>query len=170
MPADVAAVINALDCGPVHTLGHAYGNRVTRCLAVDRSELVRSLLLLAAPGSAKAADREVASVLADWTRDDATEAACIKVLEAMVGDPANAPSIWRQLRRDPALAREQSATLRSPPIDHYESGGDKYSSCKGSRTGPLRLRMLANYATGIPRGLSRGDARPRSYAFSRGAG
>lgn len=123
--ADVAAVIETLDCGPVHVLGHAYGNRITRCLAVDRPELIRSLILLAAPGSAKAADPEVASALANWTRDDATEAECIEVLELMVGDPATAPSIWRQLRRDAAFAREQSAALRTPPIDYYEGGGDK---------------------------------------------
>jgi pimeloyl-ACP methyl ester carboxylesterase len=106
-------------------LGYAYGNRVTRCLAVDRPELVRSLLLLAVPGSAKAADPEVVRALADWTRDDATEAECIKVLEVMVGDPATAPSIWRQVRRNAALAREQSAALPTPPIAYYEGGGDK---------------------------------------------
>ena len=70
-------------------------------------------------------DREVASALADWTRDDTTDAEGIKVLEVMVGDPATAPSIWRQLRRYAALAREQSAALRSPPIDYYEGGADK---------------------------------------------
>lgn len=120
---DVSAVIEALDCGPVHLLGHAYGNRVTRCVATDRPELVRSLILLAAPGSARGADPDVSAALADWTRDDASEADCIRVMEYMVGDPAAAADVWRQLKRYPALARAQRDGLRTPSIDHYEAGG-----------------------------------------------
>jgi len=121
--ADVAAVIKALGCGPVHLLGHAYGNRVTRCLATDRPELVRSLVLIAAPGSAKAADPEVIDALSDWIRDDASETECIRVMQHMVGAPATAEAIWRLLKRYPALARAQGAGLQTPPIGHYEGGG-----------------------------------------------
>jgi pimeloyl-ACP methyl ester carboxylesterase len=46
----VAGVLEALDCGPAHLVGHAFGNRVARCLAVDRPSLVRSVTLLAAGG------------------------------------------------------------------------------------------------------------------------
>jgi pimeloyl-ACP methyl ester carboxylesterase len=44
---DVAAVIEALGSGPAHVVGHGFSNRVARCLAVDRPELVRSVILLA---------------------------------------------------------------------------------------------------------------------------
>jgi pimeloyl-ACP methyl ester carboxylesterase len=44
--ADVAAQIDK----PAHLVGHAFGNRDARCLAVDRPELVRSVTLLAAGG------------------------------------------------------------------------------------------------------------------------
>src|SRR6516225_7561475 len=47
---DVAGVIKAIGCGPVHLIGHAFGNRIARCLAVDRPSLVRSVTLLAAGG------------------------------------------------------------------------------------------------------------------------
>jgi pimeloyl-ACP methyl ester carboxylesterase/SAM-dependent methyltransferase len=47
---DVAHVIEALDGRPAHLVGHAFGNRVVRCLARDRPELVRSLVLLGAGG------------------------------------------------------------------------------------------------------------------------
>ena len=50
LAADVAGVIEALDCGPAHLVGHAFGNRIARCLAVDQSPLVRSVTLLAAGG------------------------------------------------------------------------------------------------------------------------
>ena len=43
---DVAEVLEAVDCGPAHLVGHAFGNRVARCLAADRPALVRSVTLL----------------------------------------------------------------------------------------------------------------------------
>lgn len=47
---DIAAdVARPLD-EPAHLVGHALGNRVARCLAADRPELVRSVTLLAAGG------------------------------------------------------------------------------------------------------------------------
>ena len=47
---DVAGAIKAIGCGPVHLVGHAFGNRIARCLAVDQPPLVRSVTLLAAGG------------------------------------------------------------------------------------------------------------------------
>src|SRR4051794_41857316 len=47
---DVAGVIKAIGCGPAHLVGHAFGNRIARCLAVDQPPLVRSVTLLAAGG------------------------------------------------------------------------------------------------------------------------
>jgi len=35
LAADVAGVLEALDCGPAHLVGHAFGNRVARCLALE---------------------------------------------------------------------------------------------------------------------------------------
>jgi len=46
LAADVAGVIEVLDCGPVHVLGHGFSNRLARCLAADRPDLVRSVILL----------------------------------------------------------------------------------------------------------------------------
>jgi pimeloyl-ACP methyl ester carboxylesterase len=47
---DVADVIVGLEAGPAHIVGHAFGNRVARCLATDRPDLVRRLILMAAGG------------------------------------------------------------------------------------------------------------------------
>jgi len=35
LASDVAGVLEALQCGPAHILGHAFGNRIARCLAAD---------------------------------------------------------------------------------------------------------------------------------------
>src|SRR3954447_254139 len=48
--ADVAGVIEALDCGPARLIGHAFGNRIARCLAVDQPPMVHSVTLFAAGG------------------------------------------------------------------------------------------------------------------------
>jgi len=50
LAADVAGVIDELDCAPAHVLGHAFGNRIARCVAADRPNLIRSVILLAAGG------------------------------------------------------------------------------------------------------------------------
>jgi pimeloyl-ACP methyl ester carboxylesterase len=50
LAADVGAVVEALDGAPAAIIGHAFGNRVSRCLAADRPDLVRSVVLLAAGG------------------------------------------------------------------------------------------------------------------------
>jgi pimeloyl-ACP methyl ester carboxylesterase len=46
--ADVAAVIEWDGGGPAFVVGHAFGNRVARMLAVDRPDLVRAVSLVAA--------------------------------------------------------------------------------------------------------------------------
>src|SRR5262245_24322464 len=48
--ADAAGVIEALAAAPAQVVGHALGNRVGRCLATDRPDLVRRVVLLAAGG------------------------------------------------------------------------------------------------------------------------
>jgi pimeloyl-ACP methyl ester carboxylesterase len=46
--ADIAAVIEHDGSGPAFVVGHAFGNRVARMLAVDRPDLVRAVSLVAA--------------------------------------------------------------------------------------------------------------------------
>ena len=49
---DVARAIEHLGGAPAHLIGHAYGNRIVRCLASDRPELTRSVTLIAPGGQA----------------------------------------------------------------------------------------------------------------------
>jgi len=50
LAADVALVIEGLCAGAAHVVGHANGQRIARCLAADRPELVDRLVLLACGG------------------------------------------------------------------------------------------------------------------------
>lgn len=47
---DAAAVLRQLTDAKAHVIGHAFGNRVARCLCADYPQQVRSLCLLAAGG------------------------------------------------------------------------------------------------------------------------
>ena len=48
--ADTASLIEALDLAPAFVLGHAFGNRIARTLAADRSDLLRGVILVSAGG------------------------------------------------------------------------------------------------------------------------
>src|SRR5215470_6939894 len=72
--ADIAAVIEHEGSGSAFVIGHAFGNRVARMLAVDRPELVRAVSLVAANvGHAPSPPvvREAIKASADPTRPDA---------------------------------------------------------------------------------------------------
>jgi len=47
---DIAAVIEAVGGAPAVVIGHAFGNRIARCLAADRPDLVRLVVLLSSSG------------------------------------------------------------------------------------------------------------------------
>jgi pimeloyl-ACP methyl ester carboxylesterase len=47
---DIASVIDATCTTPVVVIGHAFGNRIARCLAADRPELVSLVVLLSSSG------------------------------------------------------------------------------------------------------------------------
>ncbi len=50
MSADVVDVARREGAGRIHLVGHAFGNRVSRCIAADAPDLVRSLVLLGCGG------------------------------------------------------------------------------------------------------------------------
>jgi pimeloyl-ACP methyl ester carboxylesterase len=118
LAADVAGVIEALTGGAVHVLGHAFGNRVARCLAADRPDLVRSVILLAAGGLIAPA-AEVQRAIQPWFRPDATVAECLEALQSMVADPSVAHSLWHRVKRWPAVAAAQVAASQATPYQEW---------------------------------------------------
>lgn len=63
LAADVAAVMDADRAACAVVIGHAFGNRVARTLAVDRPELVRAVVLLSASGKVHGSEQS-----AQWNR------------------------------------------------------------------------------------------------------
>lgn len=90
---DVARAIEHLSGGPAHLVGHAYGNRVVRCLAGDRPDLARSVTLIAAGGQIPAPreTREALTRIFDLDRPD--EERLVDIQHVFFA-PGHDPSVW----------------------------------------------------------------------------
>lgn len=117
--ADVACVVEALRLGPVHVVGHAFGNRIARILAADRPDLVRSVTLLAAGGTVPSARQAAPALAKIYTQ--AAEADLIAAVSAsgLVGAPSNAARIWQQLK--PSVFPESRPRGTPSPPDEWRA-------------------------------------------------
>jgi pimeloyl-ACP methyl ester carboxylesterase len=114
--ASVAAVIEAAGRGPAHVVGHAFGNRVARCVAADRPDLVRSVTLLAAGGLIEP-EREVWEALARCVGNPTVEDLALAMFA-----PGNDPSGWLD-GWSADRARAQGAAVRATPVEDWWLAG-----------------------------------------------
>jgi pimeloyl-ACP methyl ester carboxylesterase len=122
LAADVAGVIEALGCGPAHLVGHAFGNRIARCLAADRPSLVRSVILLAA-GGLIAPPTPLGTAFRDATEAKMNGSDCVTVLGARWLSPASDPRILSAVKCWPALHIAHLVTSRNVPLEEWWSAG-----------------------------------------------
>jgi pimeloyl-ACP methyl ester carboxylesterase len=119
---DVAEVLQAMDCGPAHLVGHAFGNRVARCLAADRPSAVRSVTLLAAGGligpSTPLGDPFRSAIEAKMSGSD-----CVTVLGARWLSPASDPKILAHVECWPAVHLAHLATSRGVALEEWWGAG-----------------------------------------------
>jgi pimeloyl-ACP methyl ester carboxylesterase len=132
---DVAGVIEALDLGPVHVAGHAFGNRVARMLAADHPELLRSVILLAAGGKV-AATPEADAALKVVFSPTSTDEAYLAAMEYMVGDPKDTKIAGEALRRSraPEAGGIQFRAATTVELDDWwaPAGKIRYLALQGS--------------------------------------
>jgi pimeloyl-ACP methyl ester carboxylesterase len=119
---DVAGVLEALDCGPAHLVGHAFGNRVARCLAVDRPSLVRNVSLLAAGGLIGPAT-PLGTGFRNATEVKMNGSDCVTVLGARWLSPASDPKILAQVECWPAVHLAHLATSRGVALGKWWGAG-----------------------------------------------
>lgn len=122
LTADIAGVIEALADAPAHVLGHAFGNRVARCLAADRPDLVRSVILLAAGGLAEPAPASRVP-LHHVLRPEMTTAERVAVLAPRWLAPMSDPNLLLQVECSPTLSAVYVATSQAAPLDDWWTGG-----------------------------------------------
>src|SRR5215467_6880524 len=112
LAADIAGVIEALADATVHVLGHAFGNRIARCLAADRPDLVRSVILLAA-GGLVGPDPETHAPLQRLLHQDLAEAERLELMKAVLLSPASDARVVLQVEQWPAVAAAQIAASQA---------------------------------------------------------
>jgi pimeloyl-ACP methyl ester carboxylesterase len=119
---DVAEVLEAMDSGPAHLVGHAFGNRVARCLAADQPSLVRSVTVLAAGGLIGAAT-PLGTGFRNATEVKMNGSDCVTVLGARWLSPASDPKILAQVECWPAVHLAHLATSRGVALEDWWGAG-----------------------------------------------
>lgn len=122
LAADVAEVIRQLDVAPAHIIGHAFGNRVARCLAHDHPALVSRLVLLAAGGRIPP-DEDMQAIAKQLVREDLDSDAWQTALRTVYLAPGSDPSLVDRLGQTPTATRVQAAAMRATSDQEWEGGG-----------------------------------------------
>jgi pimeloyl-ACP methyl ester carboxylesterase len=120
---DVAGVIKAIGRGPAHLVGHAFGNRIARCLAVDQTPLVRTVTLLAAGGLIAPPTGPIGTHFRNATQAKMNGSDCVTVLGARWLSPASDPKILAHVECWPAVFVAHLATSRNVPLEYWWSAG-----------------------------------------------
>jgi pimeloyl-ACP methyl ester carboxylesterase len=121
LASDVAGVLETLQCGPAHILGHAFGNRIARCLAADHPAIVRSVILVAA-GGLIGPSTPLGSAFRDAPQSMLTGPECV-ALGARWLSPASDPSILASVECWPMVHLAHLATSQRVRLDEWWTGG-----------------------------------------------
>ena len=121
LASDVAGVLEALQCGPAHILGHAFGNRIARCLAADHPAGVRSVILVAA-GGLIGPPTPLGSSFRDAPATKLTGPECV-ALGARWLSPVSDPNILASVECWPQVHIAHLATSRGVRLDEWWTGG-----------------------------------------------
>ncbi|OZI60663.1 alpha/beta fold hydrolase [Bordetella genomosp. 11] len=128
--ADVAAVLDQENTGPLVIVGHAWGSQPARMLAADRPDLVLGVVMAAAsagkmpPGSNEqpyARLRDAIDGAGDYSLPEETRIDCLR--RAFFA-PGSDPRVWLDGWYTEAHDA-QSHARRVTPIDEYFSAGDR---------------------------------------------
>src|SRR5262249_47369854 len=120
--ADIAAVIEQDGHGPAFVVGHAFGNRVSRMLAVDRPDLVKGVSLIAA-NVGHAPSPPVVREAIKASADPALPAAeRLKALEFAFFAPGNDARSWLKGWHPDVLAAQRVAGDKTSREEDYAGG------------------------------------------------
>ena len=118
---DVAAVVEALGVRRVHVLGHAYGNRVARTMAIVRPDLVQTVILLAAGG--RVGPLPEVMTASQKLANNPTEKEKLEATRVIFFASTSDPSPWVNLKMWEAASKAQLAAMKATPTESWWSGG-----------------------------------------------
>jgi pimeloyl-ACP methyl ester carboxylesterase len=122
LAADIAAVIEHESKSPAFVVGHAFGNRVARMLATDRSDLVRAAALVAANVSHSPSPPDVREAIRNSANPALPEDERRAALMFAFFAPGNDPTPWLSGWHPEVLAAQRIAGDRTPRHDDYAGG------------------------------------------------
>jgi len=141
---DAATVIEAMKGQPAIVIGHAFGNRVARMLAVKRPELIRAVVLLAAGGKAPM-DPAIRDSLTKSFDLNLPEPERLEHIRRAFFAPGNDPSVWRG-GWYPEVAEAQGAATQATKLQDWWSGGKApilvVQPMKDTVATPVNAKML----------------------------
>jgi pimeloyl-ACP methyl ester carboxylesterase len=120
--ADIAAVIEAANCGRAFVVGHAFGNRVARMLATDRPELVRAVSLVAANVGRDPSPPDVRAAIRASSDPSLPDAARLEALRYAFFAPGSDPSVWLGGWHPEVLAAQRLAGDRTSREEDFAGG------------------------------------------------
>jgi len=128
--ADVAAVIEQENGGPVVVVGHAFGNFVARMLATDRPDLVRGVVLAAAsagkvpPGVHELPISPEVREAIDKSGDASLpQADRLRYMKLAFFAPGHDPRVWL-MGWEPEAMKAERAAETTPPVDVWFACGN----------------------------------------------
>jgi pimeloyl-ACP methyl ester carboxylesterase len=127
---DIAAAIEAVGGTPVAIVGHAFGNRIARCVAADRPDLVRAVVLLAAGGKVQPSPEIAEAMEVAWDASVPREARAEAARKAWFG-PGHGISIWLDGWVEPVRKAQAAAATATNVTDWWTAGHAKVLIVQG---------------------------------------
>jgi pimeloyl-ACP methyl ester carboxylesterase len=124
LAADTITQIDAMGVEKFHLIGHAFGNRLSRCITADFTSRILSLTLLAAGGLVEPEEHIWAALAAcyDTTLSDDEHMKNVKMGFFAEG---NDPSVWRDGWFSEVMKYQRSAVLRTPREEWWNASVDR---------------------------------------------
>jgi pimeloyl-ACP methyl ester carboxylesterase len=127
---DIAAVIDAVGGAPVVLIGHAFGNRISRCVAADFPELVRAVVLLSSSGKVQPTP-EIAEAIR-LAQDETTPVDIrARAVQAAWFGPGRDISIWMSGWQTPVKNAYLAAAAATDVADWWTAGSAKILIVQG---------------------------------------
>jgi pimeloyl-ACP methyl ester carboxylesterase len=123
---DIAGVIKCLGEKPVHVLGWAYGNRVTRCLAEDHPNLVKTVILIAAGGKFPPDEETSKSFAKLWSSSLSREERLEAIKFSLFSPSTNMETVIKSMsgrKTWPDATQAQSKANLATPLKEWWNGG-----------------------------------------------
>ena len=117
---DLADALEAVVRGAVIPIGHAFGNRIVRCMAVNRPDLVKRLILLAAGGKVPGSEEAIKAMMS-WGNAN-TDAERLTLLRTAFFSEGNDAAPWMTGNSAKATKINGKAASRTPVEDWWHGG------------------------------------------------